>query len=251
MNETATSTTLWHYIITILSSAVIASIITGSINIYLSKKEHKKNMQLSEKNNFSNVITSERKLWVNNIRNILSEFMAEAESYPETNLKKLYLLRNKLFLFLFPKENSHKKIMKMVDYITVSIHLAFDSEIEEEKETHSNRADILRKELLKYSQILLKTEWDIIKKEIENDSLTNEEKEFQYNENENILINHYSESNITIPDVNLNDSEVAQINNKYCDMIDKFIDDEIYNRYSKSDFESDISDLIDSFEKEP
>lgn len=148
----------------------LASVIT-SIGIALTTIFSLLNWINSRKVNYINSINSERRSWMANIR---SSFIKQLEVSYKIYLKRsngdlsafaikgtekwltLYALQNETYLLLNPTESIVEHLIKLYDDLK---SILFTAEIDEKEFINKHNEIVLTQ------QIILKTEWKIIKKE--------------------------------------------------------------------------------------
>jgi len=158
--------------------AVVVSAIVQIIVAFINKKQLneqlKRQAEIAQKQIHANTVTENRKEWINEMRNVLAEFLsissdvffdlhvAKSKTFNEhisSSFPKLTLLKNKTELFLNPKEEiSHKIIEGMSKVIGLII-----PHKEEELNDVTNDFNNLYGDLLVNSKILLKDEWERVK----------------------------------------------------------------------------------------
>lgn len=127
----------------------------------------------SKRNNWNAGVTQFRQQWINNLRDALSLFIAKAETismtdYHDDNLyfahfTELSQSYNKVILLLNPNDPDYQAVLKQMDEIRQLIHSEEEEKFENDAEFQIYFDNQIAG-LLKVSQIVLKREWNVIKK---------------------------------------------------------------------------------------
>ena len=114
-------------------------------------------------------ITQFRQKWIDDLRNCISIYIAKAEMISMLDLnddeqyfkhfKELSQMQNKIALMLNPLEKDHNQLIEITEEIRELIH---DEDVDDEE--LEKRLDKKIAVLLDVSKIVLKKEWNVIKK---------------------------------------------------------------------------------------
>ena len=134
--------------------------------------------RIAKKQIHASTVTANRQDWINNLRNLMAEFDSVAfEILPKktyndgsvdmgvlmTSISKLKYLLKKINLFLNPTEENAQKIIQTMNDILLSVIDSYDDDINKRK-INGERFAEQQKEFIIISQIILKEEWERVKR---------------------------------------------------------------------------------------
>lgn len=183
MNELLTDTTVIAAIFTLIGAiiAAVVALVSSIVTTYFTSMTQNKQRIIG-------AITTQRIEWINSVRGVFTEFLSiihilvakepifksKAELLRSSDWEQYIILKSKLFLYLNPREDVYKNIEKL-EY-SIRTYFTNDREQQSMKNLYTD-LKFLEQEF----QIVLKSEWKVVKQE------TRKGRELTYMEKEKIF----------------------------------------------------------------
>lgn len=124
------------------------------------------------------IISPMRQAWINNLRDLIAEFLATTEKsafkayIPETDIKmkkarqkiyeRLFHIESKISLMINPDETNHTDLLKAI-IVLKNAEAPTMIEIESLEEGEPTNFELKQQAVIRMSRTILKEEWDVVK----------------------------------------------------------------------------------------